>query len=134
MSRYPGEIYFFQGQLNLRRQNADYFNMKQRVTRRAQRYPVHLEVKEVNGQPVADTFLVDLSALGARLESSMPLAPRNQVECSFFLPAADRVTRVAGAVIWLKPVVSSPGRYQMGLQFYSRNWDIDQLGRSGKLQ
>jgi hypothetical protein len=107
--------------------------MKQRVTRRAQRYPVRLEVKEINGQPVADTFLVDLSALGARLDSPMPLSPRNRVEVSFFLPAAGQVTRLAGAVVWLKPLVSAPGRYQMGLQFFNSFWDIDQLGRSGKL-
>ncbi len=107
--------------------------MKQRVTRRAQRYPVHLEVREINGQPVADTFLVDLSALGARLESPTPLSPRNQVEFSFFLPGTDIVTRVAGAVMWMKPVLTAPGRYQMGLQFFNPYWDIDQLGRSGKL-
>ncbi|MBI4643291.1 MAG: PilZ domain-containing protein [Deltaproteobacteria bacterium] len=107
--------------------------MKQRVTRRAQRYSVRLEVKEINGQPVADTFLVDLSALGAKLESSLPLSPRNQVEFSFLLPVTDTITKVAGVVVWLKPVMSAPGRYQMGLQFFNPYWDIDQLGRSGKL-
>jgi len=114
-------------------EDADYLYMKQRVTRRAQRFPVHLEVKKINGQPVADTFLLDLSALGARLESPMPLAPRNQVEISFFLPATDQETLVAGAVVWMKPMVTAPGRYQMGLQFFNTNWQIDQLGRSGKL-
>ena len=119
--------------MNLRHQDADYSYMKQRVTRRAQRYPVHLEVKEINGQPVADTFLLDLSALGARLESTIPLPVRNPVDVSFFLPATNQETRVAGAVVWMKPVLTAPGRYQMGLQFFNTNWEIDQLGRSGKL-
>jgi len=108
--------------------------MKQRVTRRAQRYPVNLEVKAINGKPVADTFLKDLSALGARLESPTPLAPKIRVDVSFFLPAAAQETRVAGAVVWVKPLVEAPGRYQMGLQFFNTNWQIDQLGRSGMLQ
>lgn len=108
-------------------------DMKQRITRRAQRYPVRLEVKEINGRLAAGTFLVDLSALGARLESPVPLAPRNQVNFTVFLPGAATETRLSGVVVWVKPLLDSPGRYQIGLQFHGRSWEIDQLGRSGKL-
>jgi hypothetical protein len=113
--------------------DADYFLMKQRVARRAQRYPTHLAVKKINGQPVADTFVVDLSAMGARLESSIPMSPRNLVEFDLLLPGADTETRFTGAVIWMKPMMSAPGRFQMGLKFFTSYWDIDMLGRTGKL-
>lgn len=114
--------------------DADYLYMKQRVTRRAQRYTVNYEVKAINGKPVADTFVKDLSALGARLESPTPLSPKIPVDVSFFLPALHQETRVAGAVVWVRPLVESPGRYQMGLQFFNTNWQIDQLGRNGMLR
>jgi hypothetical protein len=107
--------------------------MKQRVTRRARRFPVRVEVKEINGQPVADTFLVDLSALGARLDSSQPLAPHYRVECLFSLPGVETSMRVAGAIVWTKPSPDSPGRFHMGLKFFGNYWEIDNLGRTGRL-
>lgn len=107
--------------------------MKQRAHRRSQRYAVHLEVKTINGQPVADTFVLDISSLGARLESPLGLAPMRQVEFTFFLPGGDTETRLVGTVVWMRPVLGAPGRFQMGLKFFSTFWGIDQLGRSGKL-
>ena len=108
-------------------------HMKQRVQRRSQRYAVHLEIKQINGQPVSDTYLLDISSLGARLESSVGLAPMKQMEFTFFLPGADAETRLVGTVVWMRPVLGAPGRFQMGLKFFSTFWLIDQLGRSGKL-
>jgi hypothetical protein len=128
------DIFLIESILNLRRKDADYLYMKQRVTRRAQRYPVNFEVKTINGKPVADTFVKDLSAMGARLESPIPLPTKIRVDLSFFLPALSQETRVAGAVVWVKPMVEAPGRYQMGLQFFNTNWQIDQMGRNGMLQ
>jgi Flp pilus assembly CpaE family ATPase len=91
--------------------------MKQRVTRRAQRHPVHLEVKELNGQQVAGTFIVDISTLGARLESSTPLNLKDQVEFSFHQPNEDTLTRVTGVIVWVQPAAGKTDRYQMGVQF-----------------
>jgi Flp pilus assembly CpaE family ATPase len=93
--------------------------MEKRVTRRAKRYSVNLEVKELNGQPVADTYLQDISTLGGRLESPFPLALKDQVEFSFFLPEADSETRLAGVVVWVQPAAEKPGYYQMGVEFSS---------------
>ncbi len=91
--------------------------MKPRVTRRAQRHQVNLEVKELNGHPVTDTCLIDISTVGARLESSTPLKPRDQVQFSFHQPNENLETRLAGVVVWAKPVEGKTGRYQMGVDF-----------------
>jgi hypothetical protein len=107
--------------------------MKQRVQRRSQRYAVNLEVKQINGQPVSETYLLDISSMGARLESSVGLAPMRQVEFTFFLPGGETETRLVGSVVWMRPVLGKPGRFQMGLKFFSTFWGIDQMGRSGKL-
>lgn len=92
--------------------------MKQRVTRRAQRHQVHLGVKELNGQRVADTYIIDISTMGARLESPSPLKPQDQIEFSFHQPNQDEATKVRGIVVWLQPVSEKTGRYQMGVQFH----------------
>ncbi|OGR08615.1 MAG: hypothetical protein A3K23_07135 [Desulfobacca sp. RBG_16_58_9] len=107
--------------------------MKQRITRRAQRYPVHLEVKELNGQPVSETYLLDISSLGARMESHLGLAPMKLVEFSIVLPGTETETRMEGSVVWMHPVLGSPGRYHMGVKFFKSYWIVDQLGRSGRL-
>ena len=39
-----------------------------KVTRKCLRYPVDWEVKTCNGHPVTQTFLLDVSAMGARIE------------------------------------------------------------------
>jgi len=77
--------------------------MKQRVTRRAPRYQVHLKVEEINGQQVTNTYIKDISTLGVRLESSTThLKLDDQVEFSFHPPNEDTKTRLAGVVVWEK--------------------------------
>ncbi|MBI4643543.1 MAG: PilZ domain-containing protein [Deltaproteobacteria bacterium] len=107
--------------------------MKRRVPRQAQRYPAKLAVTNLNGRPVTDTFLMDISALGAKLESSTPLARRYPVEINILFPGAQTETKLAGMVVWMRPSVASPGRYLMGVKFHQRFWDLDQLGRAGKI-
>jgi hypothetical protein len=107
--------------------------MKKRIERRVKRYPVRLPVRELNGQPAHDTYVVDLSSLGARLETASPLAPRNLVEFTVILPEDNTETRLSGQVVWMRPLLHLPGRFQMGLQFFGPQWDIDRLARAGKL-
>jgi Flp pilus assembly CpaE family ATPase len=91
--------------------------MKQRATRRAPRYQVHLKVEEINGQQVTDTYIKDISALGVRLESTTThFKPFDQVELSFHPPNEDTKTRLAGVVVWVK---SALGRLTCGIQFNS---------------
>ncbi len=107
--------------------------MRMRVERHAQRYRAKLEVININGQPVNDSFLLDISALGAKLESSTHLALRYPVEIVVLLPWTQTETRLAGVLTWIQPLAGSSGRYQMGIEFYQRFWEIDQLGRAGKI-
>jgi hypothetical protein len=99
-----------------------------------QRYPARLDVKKINGRPAAGVLVVDLSAMGARLESAEPLAPRNAVDFTLHLPGADADTTLSGMVVWLRPLLDRPGRFQMGVQFYQPVWDLDRLGREGKFE
>ncbi len=107
--------------------------MKRRNERRVKRYPVRLPVRELNGKPVNGTYVVDLSSLGARLETGTPLAPRNLVEFTVILPDHEIETRLCGQVIWMRPLLHFPGRFNLGLYFFGPNWDIDRLARTGKL-
>ncbi len=107
--------------------------MKKRIERKVKRYPVRFPVLELNGQPGRDTLVVDLSSLGARLDTDAPLAPRNPVEFTVILPEQSVETRLSGVVRWMRPLTKQPGRFQMGIQFFGPNWDIDRLARAGKL-
>ena len=107
--------------------------MQKRIERRVKRFEVRLEVRELNGQPVRDTYVVNLSSLGARLETGSPLAPRNPVEFTVILPDHEVETRLPGQVMWMRPLLYFPGRFHMGIQFFGPNWDIDRLARAGKL-
>jgi hypothetical protein len=109
------------------------FLMKTRIDRRVKRHPVRLPVRELNGQPARDTYVVDISSLGARLDTDTPLAPRNSVEFTVLLPEEAAETRLSGQVVWLRPLPHFPGRFHIGLQFFRPNWDIDHLARTGKL-
>jgi len=102
------------------------------MPRRAQRYQSHLEVQELNGQVAAGVLVVDISSLGARLESSQPLAPRNLVEFTVRLPDVDADLKLSGKVVWMRPLLEAPGRYQIGVQFLGTVWELDRLGREGK--
>lgn len=104
-------------------------NRETRVLRRSKRYQIHLKVSEVNGQPVTDVVMLDISAWGAKLESLISLAPASTVEFSFTLPGESTSVRLAGAVVWAGQVPASQ-RYLIGLKFFK---SIDQQYREGKL-
>jgi len=93
--------------------------MKPKISRRAQRYPVNLKVKEINGRQVADTYVVDISTSGARLECPVPLKPQDRIKFTFHQPNEDSETKLAGVVVWVKPVPEKTGRYHMGVEFHS---------------
>ncbi|MBW1992170.1 MAG: PilZ domain-containing protein [Deltaproteobacteria bacterium] len=103
-----------------------------RVNRRAQRFGVRLPVKELNGRPARDIYVVDLSSLGARLETDSPLAPRNAVEFTVVLPHREAATRFSGQIVWARPLLHLPGRFHLGIRFFAPNWELDRLAREGK--
>jgi len=105
--------------------------MPPKVTRKCVRYPVEWEVKTFNGQPVAETFLFDLSATGAKIEGLTPLAPRNHLEFTYVKPGDGRERSHTGVIIWMRPLTHKPGRFQMGVKFYDCDWSLDQELRQG---
>jgi hypothetical protein len=105
--------------------------MPPQVSRKCVRYPVEWKVKTFNGQPVAETFLFDLSAIGTEIEGPKHLAPRNHLEFTSAKPGDDRDRRHTGVVMWMRPLIYKPGLYQMEVKFYETDWPLDQELRQG---
>jgi Tfp pilus assembly protein PilZ len=107
--------------------------MKRRVDRKAQRFPTRLSLHELNGQSAPDSYLVDISSLGAQVESPKLLALGSSVEMVVRFPWEDKDTRLAGQVKWIKPLIGRPGCFRLGLKFYQVFWNLDLWARQGKL-
>ena len=103
---------------------------KAKDLRKTKRYDVFLKVTEINGQPMNDTVILDISAWGAKIESMVSLLPDSPVELSFFLPGVEKEAhvRLVGKVVWAGQMPISK-RNQAGLKFYH---SLDQLNREGK--
>ena len=104
-------------------------NPKRRVPRRAQRYPVNWAVTEINGKPARDSWMVDVSCMGARLDTASALSPNMPVKFTVVLPDGETELVVNGRVIWMRPIFASRGRFHQGIQFYGINWDLDRLAK-----
>lgn len=97
------------------------------IFRRVPRYPVHLAVVELNGQPESGCHLLDLSAGGSLLETPFPLEIGDEVRCSFLVP--ERGNRsFTGKVEWLRPALYREGYFLLGLSFSEDNGEFDKLG------
>jgi hypothetical protein len=107
--------------------------MQRRVECKVQRFPVRLSLHEVNGQPIPDSFLVDISSLGAQLETPLFVALNTPVEFVVRFPWSDKETRLAGILRWIKPLIGRPGRFRLGMRFHNAFWELDMLARQGKL-
>jgi hypothetical protein len=108
-------------------------NPRWRVPRRAQRYKVSWAVTEINGKPVRDSFMVDVSCMGARLDTAAALSPNMPVQFTVVLPDGETKLEVNGRVIWMRPIFASRGRFHRGIQFYGINWDLDRLAKKESL-
>jgi hypothetical protein len=107
--------------------------LTRRVDRNVQRFPVRLSLHEIKGQSIPDSYLVDISSLGAQLETPQFMAIAAPVEFVVRFPWADKETRLSGLVKWIKPLIGKPGRFRLGLRFHSPFWELDMLARQGKL-
>jgi hypothetical protein len=107
--------------------------MTRRVDRTVQRYPVRLSLHEVNGQSAPDSYLVDISSLGAQVETPQFMTPNAPVEFVVRFPWNGKETHLGGLVKWIKPLIGKPGRFRLGLRFFSAFWELDMLARQGKL-
>jgi hypothetical protein len=107
--------------------------MKKRVHRKVQRFSARLSLHELNGQSALDSYLVDISSLGAQLESPRSLSLKTPVEFVIRFPWGDKETRLTGVVKWVRPLLGEPGRFRLGLSFFNTFWELDLLARQGKL-
>jgi Tfp pilus assembly protein PilZ len=90
---------------------------------------VRWAVTAINGKPAKDAWLVDVSCLGARLETSAAIGPNLPVRLTVAIPDADNEFEVNGRVVWMRPIFTARGRFHQGVQFYGTNWDIDRLAK-----
>ena len=86
-------------------------------------------MREINCKPAKDAWLVDVSCMGARLDTTAALGPNTPVKFTVVLPDGETELVVNGRVIWMRPVFSSRGRFHQGIQFYGINWDLDRLAK-----
>ena len=110
--------------------NANTF--KRRVPRQVQRYPVRWAVLEINDKPASDSWLVDISCLGARLETTFALGPKVPVRFTVLLPDGETKLELAGQVVWMRPIFMREGCFHQGLKFYSTNWNLDRLAKTSQ--
>jgi len=85
--------------------------------RRAPRKAELLEIKEINRQPGAGTFMLDHSHLGAKLESPLTFTPGDAVEFSYIRPGEEKETYHWGQVVWVLPSPDKPGHSLVGVEF-----------------
>ena len=104
-------------------------SIRRRVPRPAPRYPVRWVVTEINGMPARDAWVVDVSCMKARLETTFALNPNTPVTFQVSLPDGTANFSLKGRVTWMRPIFSSPGRYHQGVQFHRVNCDLDRLGK-----
>ena len=100
-----------------------------KVERKVVRFSTRLETLEINEMPGKGTFILDLSALGMRLETPLPLAPRDLVSIKFFPPGETEAVLVGGKVMWVRPMLTPPPRFIIGLRLFLPQWKLDRLGR-----
>jgi hypothetical protein len=97
--------------------------------RAALRFVNRLELKEINQKPGAGVFLLDISAVGARIDAPFAPALWSLVEFTLSPPGEECIVTFKGKVIWMRPVISSPGRFSFGVDFLQPRWDVDQMAR-----
>lgn len=107
--------------------------MTRRVERKVQRFPVRLSLHELNGQPAPDSYLVDISSLGAQVESPVFVSLSTPVDFLVRFPWMEKETRLTGLVRWIKPLIGKPGRFRMGMRFFNPFWELDMLARKEKV-
>jgi len=103
-----------------------------KVERKVVRHRTRLEALEVNEAPGTGTYILDLSALGMRIETPIAFPPNKLVSLKFRLPGETEEMLVGGKVMWVRPMLTPPPRFLVGLKLLVPQWQLDQLGRMWK--
>ena len=99
------------------------------VPRKYKRYQAVMEIFEVNGQSVTDTFILDFSNSGAKIRSLTPIDNSATIYIAFTLPGESKIFHISGRVVWSR-FEPEEGHYHTGVEFFI---PIDQLYREGKI-
>ena len=91
--------------------------------RRVPRSYVRFQVTAINGKPAPNAFILDISPLGAKMESPPRAIPAMSLELKFLVPGESLETRTIGEVVWL---VGSElfGLNLMGISFLKPYWEF----------
>jgi len=91
--------------------------------RRVPRSCVRLQVTAINGKPAPNAFILDISPLGAKMQSPPLAIPAMSLELKFLVPGESLETRAIGEVVWL--VGSGPFSLNlMGISFLKPYWEF----------
>jgi len=99
--------------------------------RKTKRYDVFLGISELDGKPINQAVMVDISSWGAKIESQIPLKADSSVEFTISLTGEKgrkQKYRLAGKVLWASQMPISK-RNQAGLRFHN---SLEQLQEEGK--
>jgi|YNPNPStandDraft_1061719.scaffolds.fasta_scaffold135584_1 hypothetical protein len=107
--------------------------LKKRVERKIQRFPAQLALRELNGQPAGGAHLVDISSVGAQVETPRVFPMNAPLEFVVHFPGMNGDARLSGLTRWIKPIIGRPGWFRLGLKFFQPYWEIDHLARKGIL-
>ncbi len=91
--------------------------------RKAKRISVFLEVKEIDHQPIGNTFLLNISDYGAKIETPRKYNSGDLVEFSFVLPDMKKEIARQGHVVWVLPHPEKSDCSFVGLEF-STPWQV----------
>jgi len=94
--------------------------------RKAQRISVYLELKEIDGKSLSDTYVLNFSETGAKIETPNKYNMGDQIEFIFSLP--DKTTAISrkGKVAWVSPHESKPGYFLVGVEL-ADEWELGRL-------
>jgi len=91
--------------------------------RRVPRTCVRFQVTTINDKPACDAFILDISPLGAKMESPPLAIPAKSLELTFLVPGESLENQAIGEVVWL---VGSKlfGLNLMGISFLKPHWEF----------
>ena len=91
--------------------------------RRVPRSYVRFQVTAINDKPAPNAFILDISPLGAKIESPPLAIPAMSLELKFLVPGESMETLVIGEVVWLEGS-GLFGLNLMGISFLKPYWEF----------
>ncbi len=92
---------------------------KKSERRRAPRLGVHLPVAAINGEPQAESYVLNISEFGAKIRTSVPFGQGEAVDVCFSLPGEGLEISCRGEIVWVLPAPLNRGHFFLGLRFFS---------------